>query len=397
MDATNDRVLMRTDPMRRLRYLAWPPPEPELTDAGRAGEIVIARARLFVISLLFLPNLATTIRHPETLSGWIGMGFVVLCLIIGVEILRRARSDSPGRGLLVAASVLDVSVASAYHVLLFLTGEVQMALQSRATFSLYLLAIVGSALRYDGRLVRVAGLVAILQYLGIMLWADLSGRAAAAGALFYGDTSLPGQVEEVCMLLVATALASIIVERARELRLSGIRDPLTKLANRTYFADRLELELQRASRSARRVTLAMIDIDHFKSVNDTHGHAAGDVTLRFVARELRSALRPDELVARLGGEEFAMLLLDSSREEAFRRLDAIRLSLRSKAVEWTPGERIQVTLSIGFSMFPEDGTESVRLLGLADERLLAGKRAGRDVVVAEAEPDRHSMKTAAAS
>ena len=97
------------------------------------------------------------------------------------------------------------------------------------------------------------------------------------------------------------------------------------------------------------------------------------------------------------GSEFAMLLLDSSREEAFRRLDAIRLSLRSKAVEWTPGERIQVTLSIGFSMFPEDGTESVRLLGLADERLLAGKRAGRDVVVAEAEPDRHSMKTAAAS
>jgi diguanylate cyclase (GGDEF)-like protein len=113
------------------------------------------------------------------------------------------------------------------------------------------------------------------------------------------------------------------------------------------------------------------------------------------ARELRSALRRDELVARLGGEEFAMLLLDSSREEAFRRLDAIRMSLRSKAVEWPRGARMQVTISIGYSMFPEDGTDSARLLELADERLLADKRAGRDVVVAQTDTYAHAMKMAA--
>ena len=382
MDATTETTVVHRDPVRRLRYLAWPPPEPELRDAGRSGEIVIARARLFVIALLFLPNLATCIRNPSALSGWIGMGIVIVCLIVGTEILRRARSDSPGRGLLVTASLLDVSLASAYHMLLFMAGEIEMALQSRVTFSLYIIAIVGSALRYDGRLVRLAGLVAILQYLAIVAWAAASGRAALAGQYFYGDTNLIGQAEEVSILLVATALASIIVERARELRLSGIRDPLTKLANRTYFSERLESELQRAIRSKRTAVVAMIDIDHFKRVNDTHGHAAGDFMLKHVARELRRSLRADEVVARLGGEEFAMLLFDSSRDQAYSRLDAMRIALRSKAAEWKRGVRIHVTISIGLSMSPEDGTEATRLLELADARLLQGKRTGRDIVVA---------------
>jgi diguanylate cyclase (GGDEF)-like protein len=386
MDATTDMSVVRRDPVRRLRHLAWPAPEPELVDAGRSGETVIARARLFIIALLLLPNLATCIRDPSSVSGWIGIGFVIICTIIGVEILRRAQSDSAGRGLLMTASLLDVSLASAYHVLLFVAGEGGMALQSRATFSLYLIAIVGSALRYDGRLVRVAGLVAILQYLAIVAWADATGRAAAAGARFYGDTNLTGQAEEVFILLVVTALASVIVERARQLRLSGIRDPLTKLANRTYFAERLESELHRASRANRPATIAMIDIDHFKVVNDTHGHAAGDFMLRYVADELRRSIRKDDLVARLGGEEFAMLLFDCSRQQAYERLDALRIALRSKAVDWNRGVRINVTISVGFAMAPDDSTDPARLLELADARLLEGKRSGRDVVVAFSEP-----------
>jgi hypothetical protein len=100
------------------------------------------------------------------------------------------------------------------------------------TFSLYVLAIVAAALRYDGRLVRLAGVAAITQYLAIVAWASASGRAP--GGRFYGDATLGGQLEEIIVLLVATALGSLLVERARELRLSGIRDPLTKLANRGH-------------------------------------------------------------------------------------------------------------------------------------------------------------------
>jgi diguanylate cyclase (GGDEF)-like protein len=369
-------------PARRMRDILWPPPEPELAGAGRSGEIVIAKARLFVLALLLLPSIATCMREPGALSGWLGLCIDSLALILGIHILHRARSDTAGQALATVATILDVSLVSTYYVLLFLGNDASTALGSRVLFSLYIIAIIGTALRYDGRLVRFAGLLAVVQYPAVVALAHATGLTDSIGASFPGDTTLAGQSEEVCILLVTTVLGAIIVERARELRLSGIRDPLTKLANRSYFSERFQSELQRAGREQRPAAVAMIDIDHFKQVNDTHGHAAGDVVLQRVAAELRRWLRQDELVARLGGEEFAMLLFDRSREETQRRLDAIRMSMRSTGIELAHSVGIRVTVSMGLAMSPDDGTEATRLLEVADARMLAGKRAGRDVVVA---------------
>lgn len=369
---------------KRLRYLLWPPNEPELADAGRSGEIIIARARLFILALLLLPSIATNIRDPSAPSGWLGIAVDLVCLAIGAEIFRRARAGNATRPLQIVTTLLDVSLVSGYHVLLFMVGEISMVLQSRVTFALYIFAIAGTALRYDGQLVRMAGLVAIVQYLAIIAWVTASERIADAGAFFYGDTSLAGQSEEVCILLIATVLGAIIVDRARELRLSGIRDPLTRLANRTYFSERMQSELRRSSRAQRPTAVAMIDIDHFKQINDAHGHAAGDMVLKRVAAELRKSLRGDDLVARLGGEEFAMLLSGISRDEAHQRLDAIRTTLRSTIIKLKWGVGVRVTVSVGYAMAPDDGTDGARLLELADARLMAGKRAGRDIVMASA-------------
>lgn len=371
--------------MRRLRYAAWPPPEPELAHAGRAGEIVIARARLFVVSLLLLPALASCIRAPSQPSGWIALGMALTCIAIGVGILSHVRKAQTGHTLQLATTLMDISLVSIYHVLLFLAGQFDMVFNSRVTYCLYVIAVIGTALRYDGQLVRLAGLTAIVQYLAIVEWANLSMRLESIGAAFYGDTSLGGQLEEVCIVLIATVLGAIIVERARELRLSGIRDPLTHLTNRSYFFDRFHLELQDAIRSKRPIAVAMIDIDHFKQVNDTYGHTAGDKVLTRVATEMRRSLAQsghrNSVIARLGGEEFAILLNDAPAETARSIFESLRTGLHALHIAVTDAASVQITVSIGIAMSPSDGLDMTKLLEVSDARLLAGKRAGRDMVV----------------
>lgn len=367
---------------RRLRYIVWPPSEPELASAGRSGEVAIAKARLVIVALLFLAGLASFIRHPSDVSGRFAMVVTLVGLIVGVEILRRARRGATGRALGLAATLFDISIASVYHILLFLGGDADTALHSRATFALYILAIAATALRYDGRLVRIAGLAGIVQYLAIIEWANATGRAVDAGGRFYGDSTLGGQFEEVLILITATLLGSVIVERARVLRLSGIRDPLTKLANRSYFYDRFEQEIRRAARNKRPTSVAMIDIDHFKHINDDYGHAAGDLVLQRVASALRKSMRGSDLVARLGGEEFSILLPDTPLDAARSKLESMRAMLKSERIEIGNDAAVQVTISAGVSAWPDDGTDATSLLEAADARMLAGKRAGRDVVVA---------------
>jgi two-component system, cell cycle response regulator len=373
-------VIARLD--RNIRRIFWPAQEPELADAGHDGEIVIARGRLFVAALLALPGVITWIRLPLTLQGPIGIALALVAAGVGFPILRRADRGDGGSALGLSSVVLDVSLVTMYQVLLLLGGDAESALHSRITFTLYALAITVSALRYDGRLVRIAGAIAVAEYLGLIAWANATSRVFDAAGHRIAGSGLRQQMEYSIILLTATALAAVIVDRAQVLRLSGIRDPLTKLANRGYFHERAHQELTRTGRSGRLSALAMLDIDHFKYVNDAHGHAAGDLVLKKFASVVRASLRASDLVARLGGEEFAVILPETSLEQARVKLELIRATLRETSVLLPSGASVQVTFSAGIAAWPDDGTAVVRLLQVADDRLLAGKRGGRDVVVA---------------
>jgi len=163
---------------------------------------------------------------------------------------------------------------------------------------------------------------------------------------------------------------------------SALRDGLTKLFNKRYFSDRLDGELRFASRHQAQLALLMLDLDHFKRVNDDHGHLAGDTVLAEVAAMLAGAVRNEDVVARFGGEEFAIVLRATGRPEAMVLAERLRKRIAGLAIDLEDGsEPIRVTISIGVAAFPEVACEApADLIDAADRALYRAKEAGRDRV-----------------
>ncbi|MGY1739372.1 MULTISPECIES: histidine kinase N-terminal 7TM domain-containing diguanylate cyclase [unclassified Blastococcus] len=170
------------------------------------------------------------------------------------------------------------------------------------------------------------------------------------------------------------------VERLRAvLAEEAVRDPLTGLHNRRHLDRVLATDL--AGATARRpVSVLLVDVDHFKAVNDRHGHATGDRVLQAVARVLAEAARADDTVARLGGEEFVVVLPGAGRGEAAERAESIRRRCAALPHEGPAGTPA-VTVSVGVAEGPHDGADPAGLLARADEAVYAAKAAGRDRVV----------------
>lgn len=171
----------------------------------------------------------------------------------------------------------------------------------------------------------------------------------------------------------------IRVSRFRELRSFMVRDSMTGLFNHTTTKQLLDNEIARAIRSKLKMSLASLDIDHFKNVNDTYGHAIGDRVIKALARLLRQRLRSADIIGRMGGEEFAALLPDSGIKEAKLVFDQIRQAF-SEIIFHAEEESFSVTLSCGVAEFPayDNATE---LSDAADKALYAAKRSGRNCVV----------------
>ena len=158
-------------------------------------------------------------------------------------------------------------------------------------------------------------------------------------------------------------------------------DPLTGLVNRRVLVERLQTELERARRYESSVTVLMIDLDHFKRINDQHGHLVGDEVLKQVAVLLTSAVRSVDLVARYGGEEFVILLPETPPMGATTFAERIRERMEAADFSAGTGERLGVTTSIGLATFPGPRIETVEdLLARADEALYRAKADGRNRV-----------------
>jgi diguanylate cyclase (GGDEF)-like protein len=182
------------------------------------------------------------------------------------------------------------------------------------------------------------------------------------------------QLEVVAMQAAESIYRARLFEQTERL---ATTDGLTGLTNHRTFQARLDEHLAQARRYGKKLSLILCDIDHFKSVNDTYGHPAGDVVLRGVARTLLKEARATDVVARHGGEEFAVVMPETDAAGAL--VIAERIRERVKALVFETGQgKLSVTLSLGVASFPQDAAAKAELVERADACLYHAKRHGRD-------------------
>jgi len=177
---------------------------------------------------------------------------------------------------------------------------------------------------------------------------------------------------------IALSLASLQLRET--LREQSIRDPLTRLFNRRFLEESLSRELQLAGRNHLSIAVLFLDLDHFKKFNDAFGHDAGDAVLQSLADLFRKFFRTTDICCRYGGEEFAIILPESSSKDAVIRADVLRAEVKSLRLQYKKQSLGPLTVSIGVAAFPEHGSTSQELLKIADQCLYESKARGRDVV-----------------
>jgi diguanylate cyclase (GGDEF)-like protein len=240
--------------------------------------------------------------------------------------------------------------------------------------------VIWAALRFAQR--EVATLNALV--CAIAAWQTLEGHGPFA--------SVPPETTPLLLLaftstvmITGLVLNAVVGERSRAidalakalktLKEEAIRDPLTNLYNRRFLQDYLSRELVRAKREGIRVAVIMIDLDHFKRVNDTAGHSAGDEVLVQVAALLKRHIRGSDIACRFGGEEFTLVLPNATPHSARTRAEAICRAVREES------DRLMgVTASLGVAVFPDSTADPEALLRVADQALYQAKGRGRDQV-----------------
>lgn len=179
----------------------------------------------------------------------------------------------------------------------------------------------------------------------------------------------------------------------KQLQETAVTDGLTGVANHKSFIERLGVEFNRAQRYGSELSLMMVDIDTFKSINDTHGHLAGDETLKAIANTIKDNIRQSDFAARFGGDEFALILPETDVVKAQRVGEKLRRRVEAMTIEVDADTAIKVSLSIGLSSINKQMQDPLSLVKRADEALYEAKRAGRNrMVVAVEEPVEHAEK-----
>ncbi|MEV4411703.1 diguanylate cyclase [Catellatospora sp. NPDC049609] len=216
----------------------------------------------------------------------------------------------------------------------------------------------------------------------------------AVGGLALADLLLVGRLSEVTLAVIMLLLLGLLVRQVvatrdrtrltQRLRTAAITDPLTGLHNRRFFEEMLDLEADRAVRRSAPLSLVLIDLDHFKEINDTYGHSTGDAVLTEVAQRLRRSFRAGDLLCRYGGEEFLCLLPGTGGRDALDLAERVRQGLCGTPVSVLGSEdRISLTASLGVATAePGSGRADIdRLINDADQAVYRAKALGRDRVV----------------
>ncbi len=324
-----------------------------------AGDLVVAALGLVIAqhfgSPLFVNphNLspAVFLQQPRILVvGTIALFADTVLIILAYELVSRV---SPRLLLFVRLSIAMVAIL-VFDTLFFVTGSF---VESDAYLSILISGMVGKSIAG----VFYAGILTL--YLRLL---DVAEGAPLGAARPLGD------------------LFDILTYRQKyeALKAQVTRDALTGVYNRAFFDESADLLLAGSRRTGAPVTLMMIDVDHFKQVNDTYGHRAGDQVLQAIAGAIAATSRGSDLVCRYGGEEFAVLLPDTDLERGIRLAERIRHEVPRTLARLHPRWSSEpITTSIGLACFPDEATSTEELIGLADRRLYQGKVAGRNRVV----------------
>lgn len=367
----------------------WSRPDPVLAEAGVAGELFVAKIRLSLASILLLIPVIDSFFFPmEPKEAIVGISLASGTFIVSVIVYLLISREYNWSWLSFASSSFDVSLVSAALALFLILNQPHTAVNSKVVFEGYFLAIGATSLRYDKRVCITAGLLACSQYFAIVYFAathwDLNSPRFAPYP--YGQFAWSNEISRLIIMLTAAALSLSLVSRSQKLLHLATSDPLTGLFNRGYVDDRLAIELSRARRYRKVLTLAVIDADRFKLLNDMHGHAAGDLVLQKISVILRESCRKSDTVGRYGGEEFVVILPETDLEAAQRKIESLREMMAETPIEVAVGgEKVQVTISAGLAAFPQDAKDAVELFALADERMFQAKREGRNRVIASPE------------
>jgi diguanylate cyclase (GGDEF)-like protein len=201
------------------------------------------------------------------------------------------------------------------------------------------------------------------------------------GLIYLEGLSEPEDRFRLELLMENIALALVNENLRSRLREQSIRDPLTRLFNRRYLEEAMQIEAARAQRSGTPLAVVMADVDHFKRFNDTHGHEAGDALLREVAGQIQTHFRHGDIVCRYGGEEFTVIAPGASLDLICRRVDELRRMVREMTIDFR-GQRLgPVTMSFGIDVWTAASERSIgTLISEADRALFRAKRLGRDRV-----------------
>ncbi len=327
----------------------------------------------------------TTIFIKWVLGDVLGLLVVMPIAVIAHDVLKHGpdlmmRQRSQAESALILAGVFGVSLA----VFSPNVPPVQFLVMPTVLLASFRLGPFGAALS--------TVIVAIVGSLGTVI-------AAKAGASTPDEVTLRVfnfQLNLAVLFLTALPIGSAMAQRSQLERdltdekeradrfasdmasLANV-DDLTGLATRRFFLDQLDTMAATARRIKQPLTLAMIDIDHFKPINDNFGHAVGDAVLMAIGAACRTAVRSDDVIGRLGGEEFAMLMPLTDQDTAYRIVDRLREAVAAIAIPASDGRTVSVTISVGMAMFADQQID--RLLLDADRALYLAKERGRNRIV----------------
>lgn len=370
----------------RRRWSEWMVGRPEdLLIAGlwTAGE---SRTALYLglLLLLVLPaGIGLGLGPTDAAGRFVLVAAAVAAVFSASEFEVQRRSRGVALLPVIAGLVYGVAVSAVFAAVLW-AAPAEIWTRHAIVFLVFPLLVLAAGLRGDPRLCVATGLFASLGFLSVVAAAPmLAASDPEKSATLVSQLDATNVVVQVLILLLATAFATASAARERTLRRIAHCDPLTGLIREETFTRCLEREARRSVRADLPLTIAIIDLDRFRQLNEAHGHPFGDAILRWVADLLRESVRNTDLVARLAGERFGVAFLDSEHPALVSRLEALRREVAEVQIHRTGlPEPVRLTVSAGLARFPREGTRVEEVMGTALERLHAAKRAGRDRVVA---------------